>query len=85
MQKHVVFWNSATQHRISGLKLRRWAMHVTRMVEERTAYEVLVGKHKGMKVLERCRRRREDIIKIEFKETGWYTVDRINLVDDRDK
>jgi hypothetical protein len=36
---------------------------------------VLVGKPKGKRVLDRCRSRREDIIKIEFKETGWYAMD----------
>jgi hypothetical protein len=45
----------------------------------------LVGKREGMRVLESCRGRREDNSKTEFKETGWYTVEWINLADDRKK
>jgi hypothetical protein len=45
----------------------RWAGHVARMGEERNMYSVLVGKPEGP--LERPRRRWEDGIKMDLRET----------------
>jgi hypothetical protein len=47
----------------------RWAGHVARMGEKRTAYRILVGKPEGRRPLGRPRRR-------------W--VDRVDLAQDRD-
>jgi hypothetical protein len=57
---------------ISQIKSRRkrWAGHVARMGEGRNLYRVLVGKHKGKSPLERPRRRRENGIKMNLRETG---------------
>jgi hypothetical protein len=40
------------------------------MGEERNVYRVLVGKHKGKRLLERPRRRWDYGIKMEFREIG---------------
>jgi hypothetical protein len=48
----------------------RWAGHVARMGEEREVYRVLVGKPKGKRPLGRPRRRWEDGIRIDLRETG---------------
>jgi hypothetical protein len=50
----------------------RWAEHVARMREERKVYNVLVGKPARRKEpLGRPRRRWEDGIRTDLRETGW--------------
>ena len=56
----------------------RWAGHVTRMEEGRSALKILTGKHIGRRRLERPRHRWEDNIRIYLKEIGINTR---NLVD----
>jgi hypothetical protein len=48
----------------------RWAGHVARMGETRTAYRILVGKPEGKRPLGRPRRRWVDNIKIHLREIG---------------
>jgi hypothetical protein len=48
----------------------RWAGHVARMGENRSAYKILVRKPEGKKPLERPRHMWEDNIKMNFRETG---------------
>jgi hypothetical protein len=48
----------------------RWAGHVARMGEERKLYKVLVGKPEGRRPLGRPRRRWEDGIRMDLRETG---------------
>jgi hypothetical protein len=52
-----------------------WARHVSRMGEERNMYKVLVGK----RPLGRPRRRLEDGIIMDLRETGLMGVDWIRL------
>jgi hypothetical protein len=47
-----------------------WAGHVARMGGGRNLYRVLVGKAEGKRPLERPRRRLEDGIKMDRRETG---------------
>jgi hypothetical protein len=54
------------------------------MGEERKLYKVLVGKPEGKKPLGRPRRRWEDGIRMDFKETG-LRVHWILLAQDRDR
>jgi hypothetical protein len=49
----------------------KWAGRVVRMGEERKVYRVLVGKPEGGRPLGRPRRRWEDGIRIDLRETGW--------------
>jgi hypothetical protein len=49
----------------------RWAGHVARMREERKVYKVLVEKPEGKRLLGRPRRRWEDGIRMDLRETGW--------------
>jgi hypothetical protein len=53
----------------------RWAGHVARMGKKRNAYRVLVGKPEGNRPLGRPRRRWEDNIKMDIRETGWDGMD----------
>jgi hypothetical protein len=63
----------------------RWAGHVARMGEERNVCRVLMGNPKGKRPLGRTRRRWEDGIKMDLRETGWGSVDWIQLTQDRDR
>jgi hypothetical protein len=58
----------------------RWAWHVARMGETRTAYRILVGKPEG-----RSRRRWVDNIKMDLREIGWDGRDWIEMAQDRDQ
>jgi hypothetical protein len=63
----------------------RWVCHVARMMEQKNAYRILVGKPKGKRPLGRQRRRWLDNIKINLREMGWGDTDWINLAQDRDQ
>jgi hypothetical protein len=52
-------------------RIMRWAGHVARMGEERKVYRVLMGKPEGKRPLGRPRRRWEDGIRMDLRETGW--------------
>jgi hypothetical protein len=48
-------------------------------------YKVLMGKPEGKRPLGRPRRRWEDAISMDVRETGWGTVDWIQLAHDSDR
>jgi hypothetical protein len=52
---------------------------------ERNVYRVLIGKPEGKRPLGRPRRRWEDGIRMDLRETGWESVDWIQLAQDRDR
>jgi hypothetical protein len=54
------------------------------MGEERKLYKVLLGKPEGRRPLGRPRRRWEDGIRMNLRETGLWGVDWIQLAQDRD-
>ena len=56
--------------RYTGCTSRRWAGHVARMEEGRSALKILAGKPTGNRPLGRPRRRWEDNIRIYLKEIG---------------
>jgi hypothetical protein len=58
----------------------RWTGHVACMGEGRN-----VGKPEGKRLLGRPRRRWEDGIKMDLGKIGWGGVERIHLVQDRDR
>ena len=51
----------------------RWAGHVARMEEGRSAFKVLAGKPTGKRPLGRPRRRWEDNIRMDLEEIGINT------------
>jgi hypothetical protein len=63
----------------------RWAGHVARMGERRSAYRALVGKPEARRPLWRLRHRWEDNIKMDLQEVGWGGMDWMNLAQDRDR
>jgi hypothetical protein len=63
----------------------RWAGHVARMEEERKVYKVLVEKSEGRRPLGRPRRRWEDGVRMDLRETGLGGVNWIRLAQNRDR
>ena len=55
----------------------RWAGHVARMEEGRSAFKILTGKPTGKRPLGRPRRRWEDNITMHLKEIGINTMNRV--------
>jgi hypothetical protein len=55
------------------------------MVENRSAYRVLVGKPERKRPLGRRRRRWEDNIKMQLQEVGCGGIDWIKLAQERDR
>jgi hypothetical protein len=53
--------------------------------EVRGAYNILVGRPKGRRSLGRPRRRWEDSLKMDLRETGFRDVDWIHWAQDRDR
>jgi hypothetical protein len=53
------------------------------MGEERKVYRVLVGKPEGKRPLERSKSRCEDGLRMDLVETGWGSVEWIQLAQDR--
>jgi hypothetical protein len=72
---------------IRVIKARRMKLagHVARMGEVRGTYNILVGRPEGRRLLGRHRRRWEDNIRINLRETGFGDVDWIHLAQDRDR
>jgi hypothetical protein len=48
-------------------------------------YRVLMGKPEAKRPLGRPRRRREDGIRMDFREIGWGSVNWFQLAQDRDR
>jgi hypothetical protein len=62
----------------------RWAGHVARVGKMRNVCSILVGKPEGKKgSFGRPRRRREDNIRLDLRETVWEGVDWMRLIQDR--
>jgi hypothetical protein len=72
---------------VTVIKARRmrWAGHVARKGEVRSAYNILVGRPQGRIPLGRPRRRWEDNIKMDLREIGLGDVDWIHWAQDRDR
>jgi hypothetical protein len=77
-------YSSSSIIRVIKTRRMRWAGHVARMGEVRGSY-ILVGRPEGRRPLGRPRRRWEDNIKTDLRETGVGDVDWIHLAQDRDR
>jgi hypothetical protein len=81
---HIMYSSPIIIRQIKSRRIR-WAEHVANMGEERKVYSVLVGKPEGKRQLERQRRRWEDGIRMDLRETGWESVEWIQLAQYRDR
>jgi hypothetical protein len=78
-------YSSPSIIRVIRARRMRWARHVARMGEVRSAYNILVGRPEGRRPLGRPRRRWEDNIKMDLREIGFGGVDWIHWTQDRDR
>ena len=62
----------------------RWTGHVARMYKDRSAFKILTVKPTGNIPLGRPKRRYEDNIRIDLKETGFNTSNGVVSAQDRD-
>ena len=62
----------------------RWAGHVARMEEGRSAFKILRGNPIGKRPLGKPRRRWEDNIRMDLEEVGINAVNWVDSVQDRD-
>jgi hypothetical protein len=63
-------YSSPNIARVIKSRKMRWAGHVARIGEGRGVYRVLVGRPEGKRPLGRPKRRWEDNIKVDLRETG---------------
>jgi hypothetical protein len=81
--KHITEFLNKIRNIIIKSRRMRWAGHVARMREKRNAYRILVGKPEGRRPLGKPRRRWEDNIRINLRETGWGGMDWTDLAQDQ--
>ena len=62
---------------------KKWAGHVVRMEECRSAFKILTGKPTGKRPLGRPRRRWEDNIRMDLEEIGISAGNWVDLAQDR--
>jgi hypothetical protein len=79
---HILYSSPNIIKQIKSRRMR-WAGYVARMGEDRNVYRVLMGKPEGKRPLGRRRRRWEDGIRMDLRETGWRRVNWIQLAQDR--
>ena len=72
--------------KIDDLEKRRlrWAGHVAKMEEGRSAFKILTGTHTGKRPLQMPRRRWEDNIRMNLKEISINTRNWVHSSQDRD-
>jgi hypothetical protein len=80
---HILYSSPNIIKKIKSRRMR-WAGNVARMREERNLYRVLMGKQEGKRPLGRPGRKWEDGIRMDLREIGWGSVDRVQLAQDRD-
>ena len=69
--------------RVTKSRRLRWAGHVARMEEGRSAFKILTGKPTGMRPLARPRRRWEDNIRMDLEEISINAGNWVDWVQDR--
>ena len=62
----------------------RWAGHVSRMEENRSAFRILTSKPTGKRLLGKPRRGWEDNIRMDLQEIGINAVNWVDSAQDRD-
>jgi hypothetical protein len=78
-------YSSPSIIRVIKARRMRWTGHVARMGEVRGAYNILVRKPEGKRLLGIPRRRWEDNIKMDLGEIGFGDMDWIHSAQDRDR
>jgi hypothetical protein len=84
MRNFIVFFHSPNI--VRGIKSRRqrWADHVARIEECRSALKILTGKPIGKRPLGRPRHKWEDNIRMDLREISINMRNWVNFAQDRD-
>ena len=69
--------------RVIKFRRLRWAGHIARMEEGRSAFKILTGKPTGKRPLGRPRRRWEDNIRMDLEEIGINAGSWVDSAQDR--
>ena len=77
-------YRSPNIDRVIKSRRLRWAGHVARMEEGRSAFKMLTGKPTGKRPLGRPRRRWEDNIRVDLEEIGINVGNWVDSAQDRD-
>ena len=77
-------YRSPNIFRVIKSRRLKWAEHVARMEEGRSAIKISTGKPSGKKPLGRPRRRWEDKIKMDLEEVGINAGNWVDSAQDRD-
>ena len=80
---NVVVYRSPNIVRVIKYRRLRWAWHVARMEESRSAFKMLTGKPTGKSPLGRPRRKWEDNIKMDLEEIGINAENWVDSAQDR--
>ena len=67
-----------------GIKSKRWAGHVARMEESRSAFKILTGTPTEKRPLGKRRHRWEDNIRMDLEEIGINAGNWVDLAQDSD-
>ena len=78
------FYRSPNIVRVIKSRRFRWAGHVARMKEGRSAFKILTGKPTGKRPLGKPRRRWEDNIRMYLEEMGINVGNWVDSAQDRD-
>jgi hypothetical protein len=77
-------YRSPNKVRVITSRKLRWAGHVARMEEGRSALKIVTGTPAGKRPFGRLRRRWEDNIRMDLKEIGINTRNWVDLARSRD-
>jgi len=78
------FYRSPNIVTVIKSRILRWAGHVARMEEGRSAFKIFTGKATGKRPLGRPRRRWEDNIRMDLEEIGVNAGNWVYLAQNRD-
>ena len=84
MYSYKSLYRSPNTVRVTKSRGLRWAGHIARMEEGRSAFKILTGKPAGNRRLGRPRCKWEDSIRMDLKEIGMNTSNWVDLTQDRD-
>jgi len=82
---HNLFTSPHIITRVIKSRRMRWVDHTARIGEMRNAYNILIGKPEGKRLLGRSGRIWEYNIKMDLRDIVWEGVDWIHMAEDREE
>jgi hypothetical protein len=84
-EEHNYLYSASNIFRVIKSRKIKWAGHVSRMGYRKSVYRILVGKPEGKRPIRKTRHRWDNNIKTDLHEVECGCMDRIDLVQDRDR